>query len=113
VKIEFNKNMLIASELLSYCHLRGAEEYHFDMKLVDKNTEFVIKASPARVSDEEMETLLLNLNAPRQREMEQEFWELSGESENTSEMMLVGMMCDEARVEYEDGMLSIYLRRDF
>jgi hypothetical protein len=111
VKIDFEKNMFIASELLSYCHLRGAEEYNCDMKLVDKGMEFVIRAYPARVSDEEMEMLLLNLNVPRQRDMEQDFWGLSGESENTSEMMLVGMMCDEAMVEYEDRMLSIYLKR--
>jgi len=111
LKVEFEKNMLIASELLSYSHLKGATEYHLDVKVTSKGTVFIIKAFPASITDEEMELLLKRLNAPRQREMEQNYWGLSGESEITSELLLVGMMIDEAEVTHEDGVLTVCLQR--
>ena len=111
MKIEFEKNMMIASELLSYCHLRGAEEYHLDVKQTDRETVFTIKASPARIPEEDMEPLRKKLGAPRQREIEQDFWELSGESESYSELTLVGMMSDDVDIEYDGQTLSITIQR--
>jgi HSP20 family molecular chaperone IbpA len=111
MKNEFEKKMLIASELLSYCHLRGAHEFHINIYEKDDATTFVIKASEAYVSNNEMEVLCKKLNTPRHREIEQDFWALSGDSENTSELSLVGMMTDEAVIEYADGVLSITIKR--
>ena len=111
MKVEFEKNMMIASELLSYCHLQGADEFHLDVKVKDGATSFAIKAFPVHLSDEELEETRKKLNAPRQREMEQDFWGLSGESESTSELVLVGMMSDETGVECKENTLSITLTR--
>ena len=113
MKVEFEKNMLIASELLSYSHLKGASEYHLDVKVTKEGTVFIIKAFPTSISEDDMNLLLKRLNAPRQREMEQNYWSLSGESEITSELLLVGMMIDEAEVRHEDGMLTIQLKRSY
>ena len=111
MKIEFEKNMQIASELLSYCHLKGASEYHIDMSVAGGETFFVITASPADVSCEEMEQLHRKLDVPRQREMEQDFWELGGLSETASELLLIGMMVDDADVSLFDRVLTIKLKR--
>lgn len=111
MKVEFEKKMLISSELLSYCHLKGADEFHLDVKVTGEGTLFAMKASPARLSGEELAFLRKELNAPRQREMEQDFWGLGGESENASELALIGMMTDEASVEYGGGVLSVTLTR--
>ena len=111
MKAEFEKNKLIASELLSYCHSMHAEEYHLDVKQTDNKTTFTITASPAQVSKEELALLRKKLDAPRQREMEQDFWGLSGESESSSEMSLVGMMCDESKIWYDGSTLSITIKR--
>ena len=111
MRAEFEKKMLISSELLSYCHLKGADEFHLDVKVTAGGTVFAIKASPAHVSDEEMAFVRKELNAPRQREMEQDFWGLGGESENASELTLIGMMTDEAAVECGGGVLSVTLTR--
>ena len=111
MKAEFEKNMLIASELLSYCHLRGATEFHLDVTVKNGATVFEIKAFPANITGVEMERLRRKLNAPRQREIEQDFWGLSGESEITSELTLVGMMSDEAVVKYDDNTLYITITR--
>ena len=112
MKTEFEKNMMIASELLSYCHLMGAEEFHLDVKTSAKSAEFTIKASPAVISDEELANMQKKLNAPRQREMEQDFWHLSGDSESKSELILLGMMSDKVAVEYEDKSLTIKIFRE-
>ena len=111
MKVEFEKNMLIACELLSYSHLRGATEYHLDVKVSGEGTMFIIKASPTHFTEDEMNLLLKRLNVPRQGDMEQDYWGLSGESEITSELLLVGMMVDEVDVTHEDGVLTIFLKR--
>jgi hypothetical protein len=113
MKLEFEKKMKMASDLLSYCHLHGATEYHLDIKLKDDSAMFMIKANPIQLSDESMAKLHKNLSAPRRKEMEQEFWELMGNSEEYCETTLIGMMSDEAKARLEDGELTItVLRKD-
>ena len=111
MRVEFEKKMHIAGDLLSYCHLKGAVEYHFDMNTENNSSVFVIKASPVWLSVEEMEQLQKNLDAPRHREIEQSYWGLMGESENFDELGLVGVMSDEASAECEDGVLTIVIKR--
>jgi hypothetical protein len=113
VKLEFEKKMKMASDLLSYCHLQGATEYHLDIKLNSNSATFVAKASPVKISDEAMEELRKYLSAPRQKEIEQDYWELVGESEEKCEMTLIGMMCDEAEVELTgDELLITVIRKN-
>jgi len=111
MRTEFEKNMKIASELLSYCHLQGASEFYLDIKESDEAIVFNITASPVNIDDKEMETLLKRLQAPRRREMEQNYWGLGGRSEITSELLLIGMMVDDATVVQHDGALTIKLMR--
>jgi hypothetical protein len=111
MKTEFEKTMLISSELLSYCHLMGADQFHLDVKIEEGETLFEIKASPAELSKDELEALIKDIGAPRRIEIEQDYWGLSGESESSSELMLVGMMSDETSVEYRDGELLITIHR--
>jgi hypothetical protein len=111
MKIEFEKKMRIAGDLLSYCHFHGAVEYHLDMTKKDGVAMFIINASPVELSEEEMARLQKELSAERQREMEQDFWALMGESEDFSELNLVGMMCDEVEIKYADKVLTIILKR--
>lgn len=111
MKTEFEKYMHIAGELLSYCHKKGATEFHFDMKQVEEATLFTMTASPADIEDDEMEHLLVKLQVSRRREIEQDYWELGGASEDTSELLLIGMMVDEASVTRHDGAITINLKR--
>ena len=112
MKAEFEKTMLISSELLSYCHLKGASQFHLDIKIEEGETVFEIKSSPAELTGEEMEALKKDLGAPRRREIEQDYWGLSGESESFSELMLVGMMSDQTSVELIEGELRITIHRE-
>ena len=110
-KSKFEKTMKIASELLSYCHHFGATEYHLDVLDKDDCAIIVIKASPDDIPDAELDRLRTALSAPRQRDVEQGYWELIGESEDFFELTLLGMLCDDAVVGYEDNVLTITLKR--
>jgi len=112
MKLEFEKQMKMASDLLSYCHLHGATEYHLDIKHKNNAAVFVVKASPATLSEESMLKLQKYLSAPRQKEMEQDFWELIGNSEEYCEMTLIGMMCDAAEVVLRENELTITIIRN-
>ena len=111
MKTEFEKYMHIADELLSYCHIRGASDFHLAIKEREDATYFTITALPKKIDDEEIEHLTKVLQAPRRREMEKDYWSLGGISEVTSELLLIGMMVDEASVDYNEGWLTIKLKR--
>ena len=111
MKVEFEKKMHIASDLLSYCHSKGAVEFHIDMTDKDGSCIFKIIASPVNLSDDSLEKLRTRLDAPRSEDIEQDYWGLMGESESFSELMLVGMMSDEADVKYENNILEIMIKR--
>jgi len=111
MKIRFKKTMKIASELLSYCHSIGGREYNLNISEEEELLTFVITSSPAEVGEREMERLRTSLNAPRQREIEQDYWELIGESASHSELTLLGMLCDDAIVDYRNKVLTITLKR--
>ena len=111
MKVEFEKKMRIAGDLLSYCHLKGATEFHMDMADKNGSCVFKITASPVDISGESIEKLRMRLNAPRNADIEQDYWGLAGESESFAELMLVGMMSDEAEVCYEHDTLTIIIKR--
>jgi len=111
MKLEFEKKMRIASDLLSYCHTKGATEFHVDMTDKNGSCVFKITASPVNLSDESLEKLRTRLDAPRSVEIEHDYWGLMGESESFTELMLVGMMSDEVEVEYESDILTITIWR--
>ncbi|MDR0491180.1 MAG: hypothetical protein LBH28_08065 [Oscillospiraceae bacterium] len=111
MKNDFVKIMKISSELLSYCHMRGAHNFNLDVVEKEGVTELTISSFPADLSDEELALLEKKLHAPRAREIEHDYWSLSGKSDKTSELVLVGMMTDEAAVIYRNGILSIKLVR--
>jgi len=103
----------ISSDLMTYCHHHGATDYNTQISEGEESIMYVINAYPVYITDEQLEDLIKRLNAPRQRDVEHEYWELIGESEDYSELMLVGMSCDEAKIEYENGSLTFTLMRHY
>ena len=103
----------ISSDLMTYCHHHGATDYETKISEGDEAIIYIIQAYPVTITDEEYANLAKRLNAPRQRDVEHEFWELIGESEDFSELMLVGMSCDEARIEYDGANLAFTLLRHY
>ena len=103
--------MKIAGELMSYCHNHGAANFHLDISLGAKSAVIEIKANPEDLSEDDLSWLTKLLNAPRQREVEQDFCELMGEGEDSCELTLIGMLIDESLVKFDKGKIEITLYR--
>jgi len=103
----------ISSDLMTYCHHHGATEYDTKISEGDESITYVIHACPVTMSEEQHADLIKRLSAPRQRDVEHEYWELIGESEDFSELMLVGMSCDEAIIDYDGANLTFTLLRHY
>lgn len=52
------------------------------------------------------------LSYPREREMEEYYWELAGETDSSEELGLVGTMIDEATIGYDEEKVVIELIRN-
>lgn len=109
---ELEKKMRILSELVAYCYSLGAEEYSIRLRRTDNCTIIEVTAAVRGVDEHTVNRLSRLLNVPRQHEVEQMYWELSGDSEDISELTLTGMMTDRVDVELNDGnMLTIRVYR--
>ena len=111
MKHEFEKNLHIIGDLFAYGHSQGASEYNVSISRQKDMVVFTVKVWPVRIAEKELEKLVQNLNAPRQREVEQSYWGLSGDSQSHAELALVGMMSDETEVDYTEDVLTIIVRR--
>lgn len=111
MKTRFEKTLRITGDVMLYCHHHGAIDFNLRIIELEGKVEYVINASPVTLDSHMLEELTKRLTAPRQREIENEFWELMGESEDFSEITLVGMLCDEAEINYENYTLTITLIR--
>jgi len=112
MKNKFELALKITSDLMTYCHKHGAVKFSTKMSESEDEISFMIEAYPVKISDEQFEDVSKKLHAPRQRDVENDFWELIGESEDFCELMLVGMSCDRAGVEYDGERLAFKLVRE-
>lgn len=111
MKTRFEKSLRITGDLMLYCHHHGATDFNCHLTELEGKLKYVITAYPAIFDEHQLEELTKRLTAPRQREIEHEFWELMGESQDFSEITLVGMLCDEAEITYLDNVLKVTLLR--
>ena len=111
MKLEYEKNIRIMNDLMGYCHFIGA--YHmqveFDMQ-ADRST-ITLNADVPNVSEQQVREMETLLNIPRQHEVEQNYWNISGEEEISTELNLVAMMIDNAKLLLEDKRIHIWVQR--
>ena len=106
------RNIKIVTELMSYCYNHGSDNVNIDVRKEDKKIIIFIKAQISFISKEDLEFLEKLLNAPRCHEMEEYYWNLTGDDDTDTELTLVGMMIDDAHINYVDGAyLEIILTR--
>ena len=103
----------ISNDLMTYCHHHGAKDYETKVTEGNESITYIVTASPVTITEKQLENLQKKLNAPRQRDVEHEYWELIGESEDFTELTLVGMSCDEAKIEYDGANLTFTLQRHY
>jgi len=63
------------------------------------------------VPEKELEMLRKNLGIKRNAELEDYYWQLTGESEDSNELSLVAMMTDSVDITYIDHTLTIEIIR--
>ena len=113
MSLELEKSMRIVNDLVSFCYYEGAEEFDIYLKHNrDESTEMRVSCNISGVKPDRLEEIRQALGTSRQHEVEQSYWELSGEPEFSEELSLAGAMSDRAVVNYENGKLSITVYRD-
>lgn len=97
---------------MSYCYNHGSENVHIDINKQQEKVVILIRAQIPSISKEDLELLERSLSAQRCHEMEEYYWNLTGDNSSYSELTLVGMMIDEVHINYIDGdYLEIFLTR--
>ena len=112
MSVELEKCSRIISEVLAYCNYFGGADFEMSLKHgTDGWTRMTVRCTAEELPEEALKNLDRSLNVHRQREVEQSYWELSGESEMASEITLAGIMVDRATVAYDGSTLDILMLR--
>lgn len=112
MKFNCEKNLKIINELVMYFNKLGNSDVHIDLAHDKNNAYFKISGTVINLPKEELDNLTKTLNVPRQYEIEQYYWSLSGESESDSELSLIGMMVNSATITYVNNLLTIIIVRE-
>ena len=110
-KQRFEKNLHIANELVTFCHSLGGVNFHIDIERGENSSFLTVRSFIPQIEEGVLDEFERELNLKRQREVEQQYWELIGEFEESCEPGLVGMMLDSATTKYENGELVIRAER--
>ncbi|MDQ0149484.1 hypothetical protein ACFO6R_09510 [Eubacterium multiforme] len=111
MKFKTEKNLRIINELMSFCYHFSSRDISVNIKTVNNKSTITVDALIYKFPKNDYDNLIQTLNIPRQHEVEQYYWQLGGESEFDCELSLVGMMVDNAKVQYENNILHIELER--
>lgn len=101
------KSIKIADELIGFCLNLGAHDVDINIKTSDKDIEVVVTAYIPSLSSERVDNVRNQLSCEKQTEVGAYYWELTGENIEYSELSLLGMMIDDAEVEYYDEVLKV------
>ena len=108
---EAHKIGKIVDEIVTYfLHGYGAET---TMRVTPKadRYEMHFRFDNVSISEEEFAELDKLLVVKRQPELEDYYWQLAGEMEDSSELSLVAMMTDLIELTYTSGEMKLVLRR--
>jgi hypothetical protein len=109
----FDLNLRILNGLISFCRRRGASEFTAHITDGGENgvSTMTISCPTPPIDAEQLELFSQKLNVPRQREVERNYCELSGESISEGRLAFIGVMIDEAEVSYEGGIFRVHVKR--
>ena len=112
MSLELEKSMRIVNDLVSFCYYEGAEDFTIRLQHHPDHSMHMQLCVPLPNLDTDiLDKIRTVLSHPRQHEVEESFWELSGETEFSSELSLAGAMTDTAEVRYENDVLRFDLFR--
>ncbi len=112
MKHEIAKILKVIDELCTYfmqhCHATS-----IDMKLQRLSNQFTVHLTidGVHIAPEAYRNLQKKFSLPRSPELEDYYWQLTGEREDHSELNLVAMMCDSIIMDYQEPVLTLELIR--
>lgn len=101
----------IIDELINYFFSMGATDINLNLKEDPDAYRITFDCNYSCKDSSKLEKLDKYLHCEKQEEMEEYFWELTGDCDVDTELTLVGMMTDEASVQCVDDKLRIMLVR--
>lgn len=111
MKLRYEKNVRVLSDLLGYCHLIGSNDFATHLVLEPTRSIIEVRCKVRLLPQERLDELNKYLSIPRQHEVEQYYWNISGEEEIDSELSLAGMMVDTVDICYDGEELTILCQR--
>ncbi len=108
---ETKKISRIVDELTTLFLKKDTDEVDFKIKREPDQTTIQIIGYRTHFDDIYINQLRETLNIQRQWEIEEYYWQLTGETDYDDELTLVGAMIDEAIVEKKEGNLYMQLVR--
>ncbi len=108
---EIKKICKIVDELTTLLLREDTNEVDFKIKKTPQQTTIIITDYNTKYTELEIKEFDECFNVQRQHEYEEYFWQLVGESDNDSELTIIGAMIDEAIVEIRGNNLHMELIR--
>lgn len=106
------KNTKILDELMGFCFKYGATKLKMELDTNEFETIIIVRAHIDDISEKTLIMARELLSVPRCHEMEEYYWNLSGDDDTDTEFTLVGMMTDEVEINYSsDKILEFKIKR--
>lgn len=112
MKMRYEKNIRILTDILGHFFYLGGCHFTTDIKMSASSTVLTVTGNIKGLLPEQVDQLRRVLDIPRQKDMEQSYWNLSGEEEIDGELTLAGMMVDAAEVSYDGSLLRVRVQRE-
>lgn len=108
---EIKKISKMVDELTTFFLEHQAKTLNIKVDNLEDKEIIIVEAIALDNIDLCVENLQCFLSYPRECEMEEYYWELAGETDNSEELGLVGTMIDEANIGYEEDKILLELIR--
>ncbi|TCT12140.1 hypothetical protein EDC18_11439 [Natranaerovirga pectinivora] len=102
----------IIDELTTFLLMIGATDIDVNVKNRKEDYMITIKSDYRKGEDKKIERLIKGVTSPKQEEIEEYYWELTGESDVEAELNLIGIMIDKAEVNVTADLIEIELYRN-
>lgn len=111
MNLEILKISKIVEEVIDFFFSQMTKKINISIE--EKENSYIIEIYSDQIVCSENKLKKFNelLHVQRQREMDEYYWQLAGNDFDGDEYNLVGMMVDEAQVEYNKPILKIKLVR--
>ncbi|MGM0409737.1 MAG: ATP-binding protein [Bacillota bacterium] len=113
MKHEKMRLVKMLDEILFFSLMHNSTEIDINIKIDKEKYIIQFEDNSRGISEEIIEKMRELINVEKQPEMEEYYWELTGQQEYSNEFTLVGLMSDKVDVDYDpEKGLSLTLYRN-